>query len=213
MAAATTPARLCILCLLYLLTGQAEAVALPPPPSPPFALPSYAVSVLAGSGSAGSADGQGVAASFGSGGGFIGALCVDAASGKLVVMEQFASSVRLVTPSGAVTTVTQSSAWSAANAGGIYDAACDGVGHLLVAGINSPHGAGTVWSVDLSTGVITVFAGGGTASTMVDGAVGSATFNRPSGLAIGPDGAVYVADCNINAPAGASCSQPRALHG
>ena len=110
--------------------------------------------------------------------------------------------VRTVTAAGVVSTLVTSPTFTASSVGAIYDAAADGNGNLFVAGIQTPNGGGLIMQVVISTGVVSQFAGVGTLSTMVDGPVSSATFNRPSGIVVGPDGAVYVADCNINAPTG-----------
>jgi hypothetical protein len=152
--------------------------------------------VLAGTGAAGSADGQGTAASFGLGGAFLGALCVDAPSGNLLVLDGFAKSVRRVTPSGAVTTLVPATAFAAASR--LYDAA------LYVSFL---YGA-QVW-VLTSAGVGAFNApaflagGGGAFTATMNGATGStdgtgaaARFNRPNGLAVDADGNVWVADQN-----------------
>jgi sugar lactone lactonase YvrE len=55
--------------------------------------------------------------------------------------------------------------------------------------------ANKIWKVDLSTGIIHTFAGGGKdGSSMEDGTAVSAHLSLPSAIAVGPDGLVYIGD-------------------
>jgi sugar lactone lactonase YvrE len=51
-----------------------------------------------------------------------------------------------------------------------------------------------VWKVDLATGILRAFAGGGRTAAGLDGPAVSAGLTLPSALSVGPDGMVYIAD-------------------
>ena len=74
-----------------------------------------------------------------------------------------------------------------------YDVATDAYGNIYVAGLT---GACRVRKIS-PDGVVSAFAGTGTCSTTGDGgAATSATINEASGVAVGPDGSVYIAEGN-----------------
>jgi len=164
--------------------------------------------VFAGSsGTQGSADGTGTAASFRQPAG----LAIDSAN-NLYVADTGNSTLRKITSAGAVTTL----AGSAANSGATdatgadarfsspADVAVKSDGTLYVADT----GNHTVRAVT-AAGVVTTFAGTAGAQGTVDGTGAAARFNAPKGVAVaGGTGTVYVADTTNNTlraitPAGA----------
>lgn len=58
----------------------------------------------------------------------------------------------------------------------------------------SDNTANKVWQVDLTTGILRTFAGGGRWADLENGAALSASLSLPSALAIAPDGLVYIGD-------------------
>ena len=150
------------------------------------------VSTLAGSGTAGSADGSGTSATFNHPSG----VAVDAA-GNVYVADQLNHKIRKITPNGVVSTL--------AGTGGT--GSVDGSG--TSATFNYPSGvavdaAGNVYVADSQNNKIRKIAPNGVVSTLagtggtgnVDGTVTSATFNNPYSIAVGALGNVYVADVN-----------------
>jgi sugar lactone lactonase YvrE len=154
----------------------------------------------------GSADGTGSAAQFANPRG----IAVDAA-GTVYVADTGNSRIRKITAAGVVTTLAGSSS-----------GALDGTGPA--AHFNTPWGIavgpdGTVYVADTNNhcirkvtpaGDVTTLAGDITTHTAgaTDGTGPAARLNFPTGLAVGPDGTVYVADGNNNCirkvtPAGA----------
>lgn len=155
--------------------------------------PAGAVSTLAGTaGAAGTEDGPGAAARFRNPYG----LAVTT-SGTLVVADNGNHTVRHITPEGSVTTLAGvakrfgstdgpgaaarlmlPSGVAAAPGGGVYvaEAGTQQVRHISPAG-------------DVSTAAGTAFKAGAT-----DGPAATARFKSPLGLAVAPDGALYVAD-------------------
>lgn len=134
------------------------------------------VSVWAGSGTAGSADGQGTAADFNRPYG----VAVDAA-GYVYVADTENNEVRKISPTADVTTL----------AGGFntpQGVAVDSQDNVYVA----DSGHNQIQEVT-SSGVVTLFAGSG-ANGSADGAADSATFSFPQGVAVDSSGNVYVAD-------------------
>lgn len=154
--------------------------------------PAGVVSTLAGSGIAGAADGNGVAASFNLPGG----VAVDAA-GMVYVADASNNKIRKITPQGVVTTLAGSGAAGAANGTGAS------------ASFKAPNGlavdaSGTIYVADTgnhkirkitSDGVVSTLAGSGSLGYS-DGSSGTAKFFSPYGVAVDALGIVYVADNN-----------------
>jgi sugar lactone lactonase YvrE len=155
--------------------------------------PTGVVTTLAGSGTNGYSDGTGTSASFN----YPMGVAVDA-SGTIYVADYNNNRIRKVSPTGVVTTLAGSGAWSFG----------DGTG--TSASFNYPTGvavdaSGNVYVADSSnhrirkvspTGVVTTLAGGGTSGFggFADGTGTSARFNYPAGVAVDASGYVYVAD-------------------
>lgn len=146
---------------------------------------------LAGSSEAGFADGNGLTARFD----LPGRLAFDA-QGNLIVADFGNSAIRKVTPQGNVTTVAGNGSpgdVDGALAQAMFDfpsgVAIDGKGDILVSDTYDQAirviGAGGVRTV----------AGTGT-SGYLDGPGASAEFSVPLGMAMGPNGDLYVADAN-----------------
>jgi sugar lactone lactonase YvrE len=152
-----------------------------------------AVSTIAGKVGVNTAvDGVGVAASFANPVG----IAVDN-FGTVFVADMQASAIRQVTPAGAVTTIA-----------GLLPAtgAIDGDGSA--ARFTDPQnvavdGTGTIYVADAGNnlirkitpaGVTTTLAGKAGVAGTADGTLISATFDNPTGIALGPGGTVYVAD-------------------
>jgi sugar lactone lactonase YvrE len=156
--------------------------------------PDGTVTTLAGSGSPGSDDGIGPVATFG----FPRGLAVDAA-GRLYVADTGTNKIRLVTPSGLVTTV----------AGSTFNGFRDDVGTL--ARFDHPSAitidrSGMIYIADTSNnrirkmtpgGVVTTFAGNGT-GTFANGPAASASFFNPIGIEFDRAGSMYIADQSNN---------------
>lgn len=155
--------------------------------------PSKQMTLLAGSrGVAGSADGQGSGAQFRNPGG----LAFDP-NGNLLVADTGNHTLRRVAMDGTVTTL--------AGAPG-QPGTANGVGTL--ARFNGPSGLvadarGGLYISDSRNHTIRFMAADGTVSTYAgtpgvsgqgNGSTGSAQFDQPNGLALGPDGTLYIAD-------------------
>lgn len=155
--------------------------------------PAGVATTLAGlAGSSGSADGTGSEARFNSPYG----VAVDG-SGNVYVADTYNNTIRKVTPSGVVTTL--------AGLAGSYGSS-NGTGSA--ARFFSPRGvavdsSGNVYVADTyndmirkvtPAGVVTTLAGIAGYPGSDDGAAGTATFYRPSGVAVDSAGIVYVAD-------------------
>ena len=134
-------------------------------------------SLLAGSGSAGYADGTGAGASFN----YPTGIAV-APDGAIYVTDRYNNCIRAITAAGEVTTLTCSGltfpSGLAADATTLYVA--DELSNRVL-------------TVDRATGDVEDLAGSGTAGDD-DGTGIEASFNNPSGVAIGPDGTLYVTD-------------------
>ena len=152
------------------------------------------VTTLAGSGQRGSTDATGTAASFNSPLGV-----AVGADGAVYVADLASHTIRKITAVGVVTTL----------AGSVSFGNTDGTG--TEARFAFPNGVavgadGSVYVADSSyntirkitaAGVVTTLAGRPIASsfsTSMDGTGTTATFARPTGIAVGPDGALYVTD-------------------
>ena len=163
----------------------------------------YVISTLAGSGAEGSADGTGTAASFRLPFG----VAVDA-DGNVFVADTDNHKIRKISPAGEVTTF----------AGSGFRGSADGTG--AAASFHFPTGVavdagGDVFVADgfnhkirkiSPAGEVTTFAGSGSRGS-ADGTGGAASFDDPSGVAVGAGGNLYVADsqnCKIRkiSPAG-----------
>lgn len=139
------------------------------------------VSTLAGSGTEGMLDGNGLSAEFARPRG----VRVDAA-GNLYVTDTRYKLIRKVSPSGAVTTVAGS------GAGGTlsdpFDLALDAAGNIYLTELMG----NTVRKVT-PAGAVSTLAGSGSFSS-VDGHGTSASFNQPSGVAFDAQGNLFVGD-------------------
>lgn len=152
--------------------------------------PTADVTTFAGSGVAGTADGNGTAATFTG----PGAMTVDSA-GNIYVAELNTSLIRKITPAGDVATLAGSGSFGFADGTGAaasfarpYGIAADAAGNLFVADSDNNR----IRKVTPG-GVVTTFAGSG-ASGSADGAAGTASFLRPGGVAFDAAGNLYVAD-------------------
>jgi serine/threonine protein kinase, bacterial len=152
------------------------------------------VTYLAGNTSAGSANGNGTAASFN----FPTGIAVDS-SGNVYVGDTTNNMIRKITAGGDVTTLAGSTAAGSNNATGIAASfngprrlAVDSVGNVYV-----PDTGNNMIRKITPAGVVTTFAGSTAAgSTNATGA--AASFNGPYGVAVDSIGNVYVADTGNN---------------
>jgi sugar lactone lactonase YvrE len=127
-------------------------------------------------------------------------------SGELYIADQFHGTVRRITRDGTITPFAGSGNVGGTQSGDDGGAAVDAdLGHpagVAVADDNtvfvSDLGSHSVWRVDTS-GTMTTVAGTGREGFGGDGGPATeATLGHPSGVAIGPDGAVYIADTDNN---------------
>src|SRR6185503_11244981 len=161
-----------------------------------YSVSSHAVSTFAGSGTAGSANGTGTAATFNHPTG----IAIDG-SGNLNVADQNNDLLRKITPAGVVTTLAGTAgapgstdgAGTAAKFNLPYGVAADGSGNLYVADYNN----NKIRKVVISTAVVSTFAGSGSAGS-ANGTGTAATFNKPTGVACDASGNVFVADQQNN---------------
>lgn len=155
--------------------------------------PGRVVTTFAGSGrSRGATDGTGSAARFAQPFG----IAVDGA-GTVYVTDSQANTIRKITSAGVVTTLAgQSGSGGSTDGTGTaarflvpYGIAVDSTGTLYVV----DHGNHTIRRIT-SAGVVTTLAGTAGSAGAVDGAGAAARFQYPSGIAVGRDQTVYVAD-------------------
>jgi sugar lactone lactonase YvrE len=152
------------------------------------------VTTLAGSGAAGSANGQGTAASFD----FPNRIAIDK-SGIVYVADSGNSLIRKIDTSGHVTTLAGSGVPGSANGQGTAASfnfptgiAVDASGNLYVADA----GNNLIRKIDTS-GNVTTLAGSGAAGA-ANGVGTAASFNAARGIAVDAGGNVYVADTSNN---------------
>ena len=152
--------------------------------------PTGVVSTLAGSGMAGFADGNGAEAQFNNPCG----IAVDP-QGNVYVADRNNHSIRRVTPAGVVSTLAGNGMagfadgnGSEAQFGNPCDIAIDFSGAVFVAD-QSNHLIRRIFR-----GTVSTVAGKGGQAGFIDGAVNSALFNNPAGIAIDASDAVFVAD-------------------
>jgi sugar lactone lactonase YvrE len=158
--------------------------------------PSSSMEVLAGSGSAGFADGAGAAAQFDYPWGF----AVDG-EGSIIIADQDNDIVRKLTPDGTVSTLAGSGSREYAGSRGF----ADGTG--AAAQFNSPSGVavdgeGSIIIADQCNhrvrkitpdGTVSTLAGSGSEG-LADGAGAAAQFNCPVGVAVDGEGNIIIAD-------------------
>jgi sugar lactone lactonase YvrE len=149
-----------------------------------------AVTTLAGSGTAGFINGTGIAARFN----FPSAVAVDSAR-NVYVVDKNNYRIRKITSTGVVSTLAGSGVSGFADGTGTaaqfsiaFGIAVDSTGNVYV-GDTDNHRIRKI----TAAGVVTTFAGSGTAAYLDDSAP-SARFNSPRGIAIDSAGNVYVAD-------------------
>ena len=148
------------------------------------------MSTLAGSGSPGSTNATGVAASFN----FPEGIAVDA-SGNVYVGDYNNNMIRKITPGGAVTTLAGSTTPGSTNATGTSASFWNPFGVVV-------DNCGNVYVADSSNQLIRKITSAGVVTTLAgSGAIGStngtgtfASFQYPDGVAVTPAGVVYVAD-------------------
>jgi len=152
--------------------------------------PTGVVSTFAGTGSAGSANGTGTAASFYHPVG----MCIDA-SGNIFVADENNNLIRKITPSGTVSTLAgsglQGSADGTGTSASFYNpcgVAVDIAGNVYV-GDNSNNKIRKI----TASGVVSTIAGSGAVGS-ADGSGTAATFDQPFSVALDPFGNLYVAD-------------------
>ena len=152
----------------------------------------YAFTTLASRASAGAEDGIGSAARFNS----PQSVAVDRA-GNVFVADTGNHTIRKITPARVVTTIAgRPGQPGSADGGGAaarfdfpYAIAIDGADNLYVADT----GNHTIRKIT-PAGLVTTFAGAPGLTGLVDGLGAAARFNKPEGLAISPNGHLYVAD-------------------
>jgi len=154
--------------------------------------PAGVVTTLAGSITAGHANGTGPAASFY----YPSGVAVDA-SGNVYVADSSNHEIRKITPAGVVTTLAGSTTAGHADGTGAsasfnvpYGVAVDGSGNVYVADYNN-HEIRKI----TPAGVVTTLAGSTTAGH-ANGTGAAASFNHPTGVAVDAGGNLYVADAS-----------------
>ena len=153
--------------------------------------PGGVVTTFAGSGSAGSADGTGTAATFNTPTG----LSFDS-SGNLFVADWLGHNIRKITPSGVVTTFAGSGSMGPADGTGTAASFYRPLGIAIDNGNNLYIGDSYNNKIRkiTSAGVVTTLAGSGTAGS-ADGTGTEASFKTPYGIEMGENNStIYVAD-------------------
>ncbi len=123
-----------------------------------------------------------------------------AADGRVYILERQGSSLRAVDPrTGVITRVAGTGARGYSGDGGpalaaVFDApkemAIDGNGGLLI--VDTENHA--IRRIDLASGIVDTIAGGHKGSEGDGGPARQAGLGRPHGIAVGPDGALYIGD-------------------
>jgi sugar lactone lactonase YvrE len=159
-----------------------------------FITPERSITTLAGSGSAGFADGQGAGAEFDSPFG----LAVDS-SGKVFVADTYNGRIRTITREGVVSTLAGAGPAGFADGPADYaqfssptSVAVDSSGNVYVADFHN-HRVRKI----LTNGTVTTLAGSGRRGS-ADGLRNTAEFDGPRGVAVDAEGNVYVADLDNN---------------
>lgn len=152
---------------------------------------SGSVSTFAGGGGSGLLNGTGTAAKFYTPIG----IGIHPITGDIFVADTYNKVIRKITPSGVVTTFagsgfsgTINGIGTAASFSGPAGITVDTLGNIYVA----ESGSNTIAKIT-SDAVVTRIAGSG-AQGFADGTGNAATFHTPYGIALGPDGMLYVAD-------------------
>jgi sugar lactone lactonase YvrE len=153
----------------------------------------FAVVTFAGqSGTSGHADGTGSAARFNS----PADIAVDG-SGNIYVADTDNDTVRMITPSGAVTTLAGQAGVSGSNDGSgsaLFNhpagIAVDGAGNAYVADTNN----NTIRKLVIANGTVTTLAGHAGVTGSSDGNGAAVSFDGPSGIAVDAAGNLYVSD-------------------
>jgi streptogramin lyase len=159
--------------------------------------PAGEVTTVAGTqGVSGSLDGTGVNASFNRPYG----ITVDA-NGNLYITDNGNHMIRKISSEGVVTTLAGTTTkggvdgiGSAARFSGPRGISVDTNGNLYVGEYNN----NAIRKIAIATGEVTSFAGVTNAKGYVDAAGSDARFSTPQGVAVGPDGYIYVADTDNN---------------
>lgn len=156
--------------------------------------PAAVVTTLAGSGTSGSQNGTGTAASFNQPVG----LAADA-SGNIFIADYINHLIRKITPAGVVTTFAGSGSagltdgnGTAASFNGPFALAFDAGGNLIVADYLN-HAVRKI----TPSGNVTTIAGNGTAG-YTDATGAAARFNRPAGLAVDAANNIFICDAQNN---------------
>lgn len=156
--------------------------------------PAGVVSTLAGNGSFGSADGNGVTASFS----FPFGIAVDG-SGNVYVTDNGNHKIRKITPAGVVSTLAGSGSASSTDGTGVSasfngpeSVAVDGSGNIYVADANN----NKIRKIT-PMGEVSTLAGNGSVGS-ADGMGPSASFSYPGGIAVDGSGTIFVADYGNN---------------
>lgn len=159
--------------------------------------PSGEVTTVAGTqGVPGSLDGTGINASFNKPDG----IAVDA-NGNLYITDYMNNMIRKISPLGVVTTLAGDvtpggvdGVASAARFSGPMGISVDTNGNLYVAEYNN----NAIRKIAIATGTVTSFAGDINTNGYVNATGSAARFKWPQGVAVGPDGYIYVADTYNN---------------